>query len=96
MNRIKTGYILNYILTILLCVIAIPANAQRDDWKELCEKNQQLEKDINSLIADTITLHQTIEKFDAEQQHLNAQIDSIAKLCNKLKSDVDNKRIAGE
>lgn len=94
MNRIKTGYILNYILTILLCVIAIPANAQRDDWKELCEKNQQLEKDINSLIADTITLHQTIEKFDAEQLRLNEQIDSFAIKLNGLKEDVDNKNVA--
>lgn len=95
MNRMKTGNILNSFLTILLCIIAIPANAQRDDWKELCEKNQQIEKEIKSLIADTITLHQTFEKFDAEQMRLNYQIDSIAAILNALKGDVGSKKVAG-
>lgn len=94
MNRMKTGNILNSFLTILLCVIAIPTNAQKDDWKELCEKNQQLEKDIKSLIADTTTLHQAIERFDAEQLRLNKQIESIAIQLNGLKGDVDNKNVA--
>lgn len=94
MNRMKTGNILNSFLTILLCVIAIPTNAQKDDWKELCEKNQQLEKDIKSLIADTTTLHQAIERFDAEQLRLNEQIESIAIQLNGLKGGVDNKNVA--
>ena len=94
MNRMKTGNILNSFLTILFCVIAIPANAQKDDWKELCEKNQQLEKDIKSLIADTTTLRQTIEKFDAEQLPLNEQIESIAIQINGVKCGVENKNVA--
>ena len=94
MNRMKTGKILNSFLIILLCAIAIPANAQKNDWKELCEKNQQLEKDIKSLIADTTTLHQAIEKFDAEQLRLNEQIESIAIQLKGVKGDVDNKKVA--
>lgn len=90
----NTGNILNSLLTILFCVIAIPANAQKDDWKELCEKNQQLEKNIKSLIADTTTLHQAIETFDAGQLRLNEQIESIAIQLNGLKGDVDNKNVA--
>lgn len=94
MNRMKTGNILNSILTILLCVITIPANAQKDDWKELCEINQQLERDINSLIADTTTMHHAIEKFEAEQLRLNEQIESIAFQLNGLKGEVDKKNVA--
>ena len=91
----KTGKILNVFLIVFLCAITIPVNAQKDDWKELCEKNQQLEKEIKSLIADTTSLHLTIEKFDAEQMRLNYQIDSIAAIYNALKGDVDNKKVAG-
>lgn len=95
MNRMKTGKILNVFLIVFLCVITIPVNAQKDDWKELCEQNQQLEKEIKSLIADTTSLHQTIEKYDAEQLRLNYQIDSIAAIHNALKGDVDSKKVAG-
>ena len=94
MNLMKTTKILKLLLVIFLCVGSLSTYAQKEDYNEQCKRNLQIEKEIQALVADTITLHQTIEKFDAEQQHLNAQIDSIAKLCNELKSDVDNKRIA--
>lgn len=94
MNRMKTGKILNTFLIVFLCATTIPVNAQRDDWKELCDKNKQLEKEIMSLFADTTSLHQTIEKFDAEQMRLNSQIDSIVVIYNDLKGCVESKKIA--
>lgn len=94
MNLMKTTKILKLLLVIFLCVGSLSTYAQKEDYNEQCKRNLQIEKEIQALVADTIALHQTIEKFDAEQLHLKAQIDSIAKLCNELKSDVDNKRIA--
>lgn len=74
--------------------MAIPANAQKDEWNELFKSNLQLKKDIESLAADTSALHQAIEKFEAEQLLLDTQIDSIAKLCDELRGDVYNKELS--
>lgn len=94
MNLMKTNKILKSFFVMLLCIMTIPASAQKEEWNELFKNNLQLEKEIQSLIEDTIALHQTIYKFDEEQLCLNGQIDSIAKLCDELKSNVDNKKIS--
>ena len=94
MNLMKTTKILKSLLAIFLCVICFSARAQKKDYNEQCKINLQIEKDIKALVADTTALHQTIVKFDAEQMRLNAQIDSIDFLCNEIKGNVNNKKIA--
>lgn len=94
MNLIKTTTkIQKAFLAIFLSIMAYPASAQKDEWKEIVQNNLQIEKDIQSLIADTLVLHQAIVKFDAEQLRLNAQINSIAKKYEELKADADKKTI---
>lgn len=94
MNLMKTTNVLKSLLVIFLCATSISVSAQKEDYNEQCKINLQIEKDIKALVADTAALHQTIAKFDAEQMCLNARIDSIVFLCNELKDDVDNNRIA--
>lgn len=93
MNRMKTTNIFRSLLAILLCAVYLSANAQKEDYNEQCKINLQIEKDIEALVADTTVLHQTIIKFDAGQMRLNAQIDSIVFLCDKLKDEVDDMKI---
>ena len=67
MNLMKTTKILKLLLVIFLCVGSLSTYAQKEDYNEQCKRNLQIEKEIQALVADTITLHQTIEKFDAER-----------------------------
>lgn len=93
MNLMETTKILKSLLAIFLCVASLSSGAQKKDYNEQCKINLKIEKDIKALIADTTAMHRTIAKFDAEQTCLNSQIDSIAFLCNKLKGDIDDKKI---
>lgn len=90
----KTTKILKSLLVLFLCLAVTSASAQKESWEELVNSNRQIEKEIQALLADTTVLHQAIIKFGAEQSRLYAQIDSIANLCNELKGDVDNKKVA--
>lgn len=94
MNLMGTTKILKTFLTTLLSITAVSASAQKDEWNELFKTNIQTEKDIQSLIADTTALHQAIDKFDAEQLRLNAQIDSVVNLYDEIKRAIDNKKIS--
>lgn len=90
----KTTKILKSLLVLFLCLAGTPASAQKESWEELVNRNRQIEKEIQALLADTTALYQTIIKFGSEQSRLDVQIDSIANLCNELKGDVDNKKVA--
>ena len=90
----KTTKILKSLLVLFLCLASTPASAQKESWEELVNRNRQIEKEIQALLADTTALYQTIIKFGSEQSRLDVQIDSITNLCNELKGDVDNKKVA--
>ena len=94
MNLMKTTKIFESLLILVLCLVGIPASAQEESWGELYKSNLQIEKEIQSMIADTVALYQTIIKFEVEHFRLDTQIDSIANLCNELKGDIENKKVA--
>lgn len=94
MNLMRIIKLFESLLAIILCVVCIPVNAQKEDYNEQCKINLKIEEKIKTLVGDTTALHQAIAKFDSEQMSLNAQIDSIAILCKKLKGDIDDKAIA--
>ena len=90
----KTTKILKSLLVLFLCLAVTSASAQKESWEELVNCNRQIEKEIQALLADTTALYQAIIKFGSEQSRLDVQIDSITNLCNELKGDVDNKKVA--
>ena len=56
----KTTKILKSLLVLFLCLAGTPASAQKESWEELVNRNRQIEKEIQALLADTTALYQAI------------------------------------
>ncbi|MBQ4063516.1 MAG: hypothetical protein IJC92_04480 [Bacteroidaceae bacterium] len=74
------------ILSISLCLLAQPANAQIDAWKDIVEENIKINTQIKQAVADTISLCKEIETKKENNARLQARLDSIR---NEIKSCKD-------
>lgn len=74
------------ILGISLCLLAQPANAQIDAWKDIVEENIKINTQIKQAVADTISLCKEIKTKKENNARLQARLDSIR---NEIKSCKD-------
>lgn len=78
---------------VLFTVYTVPMNGQRKAWEEMVEKNIKIEKEINILISDTVSLDKKLSTYKYELEKLNNNEKDIDLQIKGLVGSFDKQKL---